>query len=132
MKITKKLTATILSFFLLFVVVSCSTNTIIKGEEPKPRFIQHMLDNTTGINIVDWRYDDLLAWIWVDNFDMPGPCDYVVVLEIIDLDNDEYGGLYIINDSVLPEGTNVCEAAYEIYENYKEASDDEVRKGNGI
>ena len=117
---------TLLSILAVVFLMSCAT---VPVDRPMPGWVQYLQDNIQGVRIIDWRQDDALAWVWCDNFDMPGDCDYVAVLEIFDLDNNEYSGMYFLNKDNLPPGSDVCKDAYEIYEMYLEGVKDYEREG---
>ena len=115
--------------FLAIMFLGCAVNNNVIKDRVMPNWVQEIQDNV-DIRIVDWREDGLLAWLWCDNFDMPGNCDYVAILEIVNLDNGEYSGMYIINGDNMPPGSDVCSDAYEIYENYLEGvAENTERKG---
>ena len=109
---------TLISIMLIVFVLACAPGTGIR-ERPMPQWVQHIQDNV-DVNVIDWREDGLLAWVWIDNPDMPEGCDYVAILEIVNLDKDEYSSMYIINKDNMPAGSDVCNDAYVIYRNYLE------------
>ena len=104
----------------------------------RPDFIERLEENTNNsgpgdaIKIIDWRKDDVLLWVWIDNKGMEGSCDYVVILQIDDLDNDQYTGLKLINRQV---SADPCASGYSIYGTYVEERDrllEEAAKSKGI
>ena len=128
---------TLISVCILAITVfGCATveypffSNVIQ-DRPMPRWVQHMQDNITDVQIVDWREDGLLAWVWCDNKDMPGDCDYVAILEIVDLDKNEYSSMYIINKENMPAGSDVCNDAYVIYRNYLEGVEENKMRQEG-
>ena len=125
-----KMKTLIIVCFLAIAFLGCAVNDTIPNRE-MPRWVQHIQDNIVDVRIVDWREDGLLAWVWCDNFDMPGDCDYVAILEIVDLDKDEYSGMYIINKDNMPAGSDVCAGAYEIYNNYLEGVEENKGRQEG-
>jgi hypothetical protein len=118
---------TLISVCLLVILLGCFAN--IQDGRVMPGWVQYMQDNIDGVQIVDWREDGVLAWVWCDNYDMPGDCDYVAILEIVSLERHEYSDMFILGKQNMPSGFDVCRGAYEIYENYLEGAENLLQEG---
>lgn len=93
-----------------------------------PGYLQRLearVNNNPGdkIKIVDFRVDEYTTWIWIDNFSMPGSCDYVILGENIDLSKDHMRFVHIFNTETVSPGTDPCIDAYGAYEDYLEAKE---------
>jgi hypothetical protein len=56
------------------------------------------------------------VWVWVDNLDQPGMCNFVVVLGVIDKATDKYVPLLGFNKGNSPDP---CWAGYEAFDEYE-------------
>jgi hypothetical protein len=113
------------------ILLGCAT-TATNPPKEEPDWVARINQNVEGAEVIDWREDGKTAWMWVDNHSMTKSCDYVVVVEIIDLDKGRFGGMFIINEGNVPQGIDPCEAAYEIHRNYEEGIKELSKKDGGI
>lgn len=102
--------------------LGCATPNITTPELTLPSHIQHIEDVTNGmdgpsIKIIDYRDDGYTLWLWIDNSDIPGECDYVGVLLIVDKAQNQYEPLFIFNEQT---AENPCQDAYDAYDGYLE------------
>jgi hypothetical protein len=91
-------------------------------DNPLPAHIQRIEnivnDDTDGpyFNFVDYRDTDSTVWIWVDNYDQPGDCNFVIVLGVVNKDTDDYVALLGFTERNSPDP---CGSGYQAFEEYK-------------
>jgi hypothetical protein len=114
----------LLALCLSLVLALGCVGTLPTTAEPvaikQPAYIERIvkiINNMEGppIAIIDYRCDDNTLWLWIDNLGMPGDCDYVVILGILDMDNDGYEGLARIDKQ---NADDPCALGYTEYEEY--------------
>ena len=137
--IIQKFLVALLAAALIFTGCTLGGNQTRDIPEPaRPAYIERLEEKTNNsapgpaVKIVDWRKDDVLLWVWIDNSGMEGSCDYVAILEIMDLDNDQYTGLQVINKQL---SADPCASGYSIYDTYVEERDrllEEAAKKQGV
>jgi hypothetical protein len=83
-------------------------------------YIQERTKDT--VKIVDFREDSVSVWLWIDNFDMPKSCDYVIVLEKLGGLDPDTGLEYLRTVDLINKRTaapaDPCEVGYKKYDKY--------------
>lgn len=94
----------------------------------KTPYIEYMEEKVPNVDIVDFREDSLTLWLWVDNHDEPGNCDYVVVLgKTGNIDSGTgFEEHRVIGVWSKENVANPCFYAHEQYEEYVQ-----IKKDNG-
>ncbi len=128
-KIMHKFLITII--IIAFFIGCAGMKPIESTELVLPAHLQRLEDNINKdyeqktIFFVDYREDERVIWIWIDNKTMELECDYVVVLGIVNKEADKYNVLGIINWKT---ADHVCEYAYIQYEKYLERTSNTIDK----
>ena len=118
-------------------LVSCTTLPAPTNlQVVKPAYVQRIETFFEGlIEIKRWEENGHTLWLWVDNKNQPRDCDYVIVYGIVDLENDEYVLLSVINstrfedpcakgDEDFKEYTKLMAEAAEIADDLEDLSDE--------
>jgi hypothetical protein len=125
----------------VFLATGCASVQPVADNGPEmPPHVQRIQDKSNdnlasqgagvSITIKRWEDDGHTLWLWIDNSAQPEPCDYVVVLGIVDKATDQYRVLTIFNNKAIPAACSYAEVKYQEYlVLMKKAREDEKKKG---
>ena len=95
----------------------------------KTPYIEYIEEQVPNVDIVDFREDAMTLWLWIDNNDIPGNCDYVLVLQKTDRIDSATGFVEhrVIRLWNQEHVANPCLFGQEQYEEYVQ-----IKKDNGV
>jgi hypothetical protein len=115
----------LLAILLTLGFIACASQPVETPRE-RPGWVKYYDEKFAPrgeAEIVDWRNDDRMAFLWVDRKDTDRTCDHVAMLEIVNLDTKppQFASIFIINDeTVHPQGSDPCTMGYGIWAKYLE------------